>query len=92
MAEYRRFVAYVYEYLKGKKGSNCGFIRVEAWGKVCRMEIHLRCPGLLAGQRTGALQRVRAVIVSAQGKLGKLLQKQRLIPAKEDVAVFHVRL
>ena len=44
MAEYRRFVAYVYEYLKGKKGSNCGFIRVEAWGKVCRMEIHLRCP------------------------------------------------
>ena len=49
LAEYRRFVAYVYEYLKGKKGSNCGFIRVEAWGKVCRMEIHLRCPGLLAG-------------------------------------------
>ena len=49
MAEYRRFVAYVYEYLKGKKGSNCGFIRVEAWGKMCRMEIHLRCPGLLAG-------------------------------------------
>ena len=49
MVEYRRFVAYVYEYLKGKKGSNCGFIRVEAWGKVCRMEIHLRCPGLLAG-------------------------------------------
>ena len=49
MAEYRRFVAYVYEYLKGKKGSNCGFIRVEAWGKVSRMEIHLRCPGLLAG-------------------------------------------
>ena len=49
MAEYRRVVAYVYEYLKGKKGSNCGFIRVEAWGKVCRMEIHLRCPGLLAG-------------------------------------------
>ena len=49
MAEYRRFVAYVYEYLKGQKGSNCGFIRVEAWGKVCRMEIHLRCPGLLAG-------------------------------------------
>ena len=30
--------------------------------------------------------------MGAQGKLGKLLQKQRLIPAKEDVAVFHVRL
>ena len=52
----------------------------------------VRRPGLLAGQRAGALQRVRAVIVSAKGKLGKLLQKQRLIPAKEDVAVFHVRL
>ena len=30
MKEYRRFVAYVYEYQKGKKGRNCGFIRVEA--------------------------------------------------------------
>ena len=59
MAEYRRFVAYVYEYLKGKKGSNCGFIRVEAWGKVCRMEIHLRCPGLLAGTECGVYGFVR---------------------------------
>lgn len=49
MAEYRRFVAYVYEYQKGKKGNNCGFIKVEAWGKQCRMEIHLRCPGLISG-------------------------------------------
>lgn len=48
----------------------------------------VRRPGLLAGQCAGAFQRVRAVIVSAQGKLGKLLQKQCLIPAKEDVAVF----
>ena len=52
----------------------------------------VRRPGLLAGQCAGTFQRVRAVIVSAQGKLGKLLQKQCLIPAKEDVAVFHVRL
>ena len=59
MAEYRRFVAYVYEYLKGKKGSNCGFIRVEAWGKVCRMEIHLRCPGLLAGMECSVYGCVR---------------------------------
>lgn len=49
MAEYRRFVAYVYEYQKGRKGSNCGFIKVEAWQQLCRMEIHLRCPGLIAG-------------------------------------------
>ena len=29
MSGYRRFVAYVYEYRKGKKESNCGFIKVE---------------------------------------------------------------
>ena len=47
MAEYRRFVAYVYEYQKGRKGTNCGFVRVEAREKECRMEVHLCCPGLV---------------------------------------------
>ncbi|MBU5482483.1 hypothetical protein [Blautia sp. MSJ-19] len=47
MAEYRRFVAYVYEYQKEKKGSNCGFVKVEVRGEVCRIELHLQCPGLL---------------------------------------------
>lgn len=46
MAGYRRFVAYLYEYRKGKKESNCGFIRVEVRDQRCRMEVHLRCPGL----------------------------------------------
>ena len=46
MKEYRRFVAYVYEYQKGKKGRNCGFIRVEAREQSCRLEVHLLCPGL----------------------------------------------
>lgn len=46
MAEYRRFVAYVYEYQKGKKANNCGFIKVEAKDGKCRMEVHLQCPGL----------------------------------------------
>ena len=46
MSGYRRFVAYVYEYQKGKKGRNCGFIRVEAKEQVCRMEAHILCPGL----------------------------------------------
>lgn len=48
MAEYRRFVAYIYEYQKGKKSSNCGFVRVESRGKVCRMEFHIQCPGLIS--------------------------------------------
>ena len=47
MAEYRRFVAYVYEYQKEKKGSNCGFVKVEVRGEVCRIELHLQCPGMM---------------------------------------------
>lgn len=50
MAEYRRFVAYVYEYRKGKKDVNCGFVRVEARNGICAMELHLKCPGLVFGE------------------------------------------
>jgi len=49
LGEYRRFVAYVYEYRKGKKEENCGFVKVESWGERCTMELHLQCPGILAG-------------------------------------------
>lgn len=48
MADYRRFVAYVYEYQKEKKGNNCGFVRVEQKEGRCRVELHLQCPGLVA--------------------------------------------
>lgn len=48
MSGYRRFIAYVYEYQKGKKGSNCGFIKVEVKDRQCSVEIHLHCPGLPA--------------------------------------------
>ena len=37
MSGYRRFVAYVYEYLKGKKENNCGFIKVEEREQQCRI-------------------------------------------------------
>ena len=46
LSGYRRFIAYVYEYLNGKKSGNCGFIKVEVRDQQCRMEIHLHCPGL----------------------------------------------
>ena len=46
MAGYRRFIAYVYDYETGKKGSNCGFIKVEVKDQQCSVEIHLHCPGL----------------------------------------------
>lgn len=42
MAGYRRFVAYVYEYMQDQKGSNRGFIKVEARNGVCKMGFHLR--------------------------------------------------
>ena len=51
MAEYRRFVAYVYEYQKEKKGSNCGFVKIEVRGEICRIELHLQCPGLMPESR-----------------------------------------
>ncbi len=46
MGDYQRFVAYVYEYLKGKKEKNCGFVKVEVREGVCSMELKLQCPGL----------------------------------------------
>lgn len=49
MGEYRRFVAYVYEYRKGKKEENCGFVKVESRGERCTMELHLQCQGIPAG-------------------------------------------
>lgn len=46
MSGYRRFVAYVYEYRKGKKSSNCGYVKVEVRDARCIMDVHLQCAGL----------------------------------------------
>jgi hypothetical protein len=46
LAGYRRFIAYVYDYENGKKGSNCGFIKVEVKDQQCSVEVHLHCQGL----------------------------------------------
>ena len=51
MAGYQRFVAYVYEYRKGKKDGSSGYVRVEARDQNCRIEVHLRCAGLEPGSR-----------------------------------------
>lgn len=48
MAGYRRFIAYVYEYRKGKKENNCGFIKVEVRNSICTIELHLHVEGLAA--------------------------------------------
>ena len=59
MAAYRRFVAYVYEYRKDKKGVNCGFVRIEARENICRIELHLLCPGLVSGSKCSVYGFVR---------------------------------
>lgn len=49
MSDYQRFIAYVYEYQKSKKGSNCGFLKVEVRKQRCAIEVHLHCPGITPG-------------------------------------------
>lgn len=47
MSRYQRFVAYVYEYQKQKKGNNRGFVRVENKNGICNFQIQLQCPGVI---------------------------------------------
>lgn len=42
MQTYRRFVSYVYQYENGRKAGNRGFIKVEARGNTCSMQISLK--------------------------------------------------
>lgn len=41
MSEYRRFVAYIYEYQKGKKGKNTGHVKADARNGVCRIQLRM---------------------------------------------------
>ncbi len=44
MANYQRFVSYLYEYQNNVKLKNCGFCRVELRDHNCRLEVHLKLP------------------------------------------------
>lgn len=46
MTGYRRFVSYVYEYRKGKKEENCGFVKVESRMGKLQVEVHLKNKGI----------------------------------------------
>jgi hypothetical protein len=48
LAEYRRFISYIYQYEKDEKGINAGFAKVETRSGVCRMVVHIR--GVFLGQ------------------------------------------
>ena len=39
MADYHRFVAYIYEYVNGKKMQNTGFAKIELRNAICRIQI-----------------------------------------------------
>ena len=45
LADYRRFVSYIYAYRNGKKEKNTGFAKVEARKKNLRISIQLEAPG-----------------------------------------------
>ncbi len=45
MSEYRRFISYIYRYTNGKKEMNCGYVKVEIRGKLCRLQLHLERNG-----------------------------------------------
>lgn len=49
MSDYQRFIAYVYEYQKSKKSSNCGFLKIEVRKQRCIIEVHMHCPGIPPG-------------------------------------------
>lgn len=49
MADYKRFVSYMYEYENGEKKKNVGFSRVELRKGTCRFTIHMRMEGVLDG-------------------------------------------
>lgn len=49
MSEYRRFIAYIYEYQRGIKRANCGYVKVEVRNGICRLCLHLRPGRKLSG-------------------------------------------
>lgn len=46
MSDYRRFIAYLYEYPKNRKGGCCGFVRVESQNGFCRMDFQIKSAAL----------------------------------------------
>ena len=90
MAGYRRFVAYVYEYQKEKKGSNCGFVKVEVRGEICRIEIHLQCPGLIAGAECSVYGFVRNRGLLDGILLGSCTTEEGMVRGSLETAAGHM--
>ena len=48
----KRFVTYLYEYDRGNRGRNVGFVRTDIRDTFCRMEVHIRGLDRLKGKNT----------------------------------------
>ena len=77
MAGYRRFIAYVYDYENGKKGSNCGFIKVEVKDQQCSVEVHLHCQGLPEDIGCKVYGFTRKVWINQWNSAGQLRNRKR---------------
>lgn len=49
LADYKRFVSYMYEYENGEKKRNVGYARVETRNGECKLTLHMQLQGLLEG-------------------------------------------
>ena len=55
MSDYRRFIAYLYEYPNNRKGGCCGFVRVESQNGFCRMDFQIKSPSLGVAHGNGGV-------------------------------------
>lgn len=42
MSSYRRFISYMHQYPNGKKGNNCGFVKIEVKSNICSLWFQLK--------------------------------------------------
>lgn len=50
MSEYRRWISYIYNYDKGIKSTNAGYVRIESRNGKCRMTVNIK-GGIAMGER-----------------------------------------
>lgn len=55
MAEYKRFISYMYMYVKGLKGNNIGYAKIEARNGICKLTVNVKADNLKDKKWTIAL-------------------------------------
>lgn len=75
VSEYRRFIAYIYEYEKGRKSRNTGFVKADARNGMVRMQIRVQS-GNTENQKAEAYGFVREKEELLGIRLGELVLKK----------------